>query len=357
MARSTQATASSKGYLLQDYFGIYFFFEEDNYKKISYIKLESNKEDIEIKYYDNTYDYIQVKTKEKPAEDKSFDKEKFQKGAKTLYTALEKANKENEIVNRLILANNMFNQGIKRLNQKIDNGLEENFNYGINRFTEEEKEEFILKIGYPIDDKFYIARIDESYYYNKSKILPELKDFFNEMDLKDVEGIIYNELKTLFRENSSFRDKYIEKKDIAWIFIKSKCTQSNIISTFNKLFEDELSKTDYDYVEDLLDDIKIIDIIDMKSNYYDIYLHFEKIKINYSLNNGTIRRNNLKEFIKIGGIEFLKEDYLYLDDRNKLDEQEKELIYFYLFLFIHRKKSETESIYDKFEINNKEGSL
>lgn len=30
----TQATASTKGYILQDYFGIYFFFENENYKKL-----------------------------------------------------------------------------------------------------------------------------------------------------------------------------------------------------------------------------------------------------------------------------------------------------------------------------------
>ena len=80
MNNKRQATASAKGYILQSYFGIYFFFKDENYKEIDWVKIEGEKEDIEIYYYDKTKDYIQVKTQEKPAKATCFDGKKFKKG-------------------------------------------------------------------------------------------------------------------------------------------------------------------------------------------------------------------------------------------------------------------------------------
>ena len=146
MDNKRQATPSYKGYILQGYFGVYFFFKNKNYKEIEWIKIESSKEDIEINYYDKSKDFIQVKTHEYPSKNITFDSKQFKKGVITLYEAFN--NTTDVKVNKLILANNMFNQGIERLNNKISNGTEENFIYNINNyFTVKEIEEFEKRIN------------------------------------------------------------------------------------------------------------------------------------------------------------------------------------------------------------------
>ena len=46
MENKRQATPVVKGYVLQGYFRMYFFFKARNYKEIDWIKIKSSKEDI-----------------------------------------------------------------------------------------------------------------------------------------------------------------------------------------------------------------------------------------------------------------------------------------------------------------------
>lgn len=353
MNSKRQATPSAKGYILQGYFGIYFFFKDKNYKEIDWIKIEAPKEDIEIQYYDGSKDFIQVKTHEKPFQNTKFDISAFKKGISTLYEALEKSLSENINVNRLILANNMLNQGIERLTSKIKDGKEENFIYNFQEnFSNEELESFFKKVKNNLKEILYLARVDDSYLINTSKVLPELKKIINELELQNIENNINESLKVLFNENSCNRVLIINKKQVAWAFIKYEKTPNKIYDKFNKDFEKEIADANIIEIEFLIDEFKIKNMLENYSNNYEIYTFFQKMLQEYIIKLGNIDAKNLKNIMNKIAEEILKKGYLYLSDN--YSEKEKLLIccFFTYFLFFNSKK--LKSIYDEFNIKEKE---
>ncbi|WP_338945274.1 hypothetical protein LDK12_00515 [Fusobacterium pseudoperiodonticum] len=345
----TQATASTKGYTLQDYFGIYFFFENENYKKIDSIKLEGEEQDIEIFYKDKSRDYIQVKTQENPMKKNTFNGEAFKKGIEILYETYNKLDKKKIKINRLILSTNMLNQGIKRLTNKIENGLEENFIYNIfEHCSADEIKKFQNKISpLIIDKKFFLSRIDESFYFNSSKSLLELKSFLEKIGIVDTYSKVFNDLKTLFRENSCQRNKVIIKKDIAWIIIKNRFYSDPLEKQFNDIYEDKLSELGFLSIQDILEEYNINNILEKYLNFYELYLQIESQKIQFSIKEKEkISLKNIKIFLdKVVKI-FSKNNYLNFEENN----EETKLIYAYLGFCIYKKNKENFRIYDELEI-------
>ena len=345
----TQATASTKGYTLQDYFGIYFFFEKENYKKIDSIKLEGEEQDIEIFYKDESRDYIQVKTQENPMKKNTFNGEAFKKGIEILYETYNKLDKKKIKINRLILSTNMLNQGIKRLTNKIENGLEENFIYNIfEHCSADEIKKFQNKISpLIIDKKFFLSRIDESFYFNSSKSLLELKSFLEKIGIVDTYSKVFNDLKTLFRENSCQRNKVIIKKDIAWIIIKNRFYSDPLEKQFNDIYEDKLSELGFLSIQDILEEYNINNILEKYLNFYELYLQIESQKIQFSIKEKEkISLKNIKIFLdKVVKI-FSKNNYLNFEENN----EETKLIYAYLGFCIYKKNKENFRIYDELEI-------
>ena len=345
----TQATASTKGYTLQDYFGIYFFFENENYKKIDRIKLEGEEQDIEIFYKDESRDYIQVKTQENPIKKTTFNGEAFKKGIEILYKTYNKLDKKKIKINRLILSTNMLNQGIKRLTNKIENGLEENFIYNVFKFcSDDEIEIFQNKISpLTIDEKFFLSRIDESFYFNSSKSLLDLKSFLEKIGIGDTYSKVFNDLKTLFRENSCQRNKVIIKKDIAWVIIKNRFYSDPLEKRFDDIYKDKLSELGFLSIQDILEEYNINNILEKYLNFYELYLQIESQKIQFSIKEKEkINLNNIKIFLdKVAKI-FSKNNYLNLEQNN----EETDLIYAYLGFCIYKKSKENFKIYDELEI-------
>lgn len=346
MSNTRQATPAAKGYILQGYFGIYFFFKDKNYKEIDWLKIESPKEDIEIHYYDGSKDFIQVKTHEKPTKKTNFDTQAFKKGILTLYEALE--NTPERKVNRLILANNMLNQGIERLNNKLKIGEEENYIYNINdAFTLEEIENFSIKIKNEIKNILHLARVDESYLLNNSKILPELKKVINELELQNVEGNINDSLKILFDENSCDRKLIIDKKQVAWSFIKHKITQSKIYDRFNRDFSKEIENVGIIEIQFLVEDYEIADMIKNYSGNYEIYMFFQRKLEEHHIKYEKITTTNLKDAMSEIAIEMLERQYLCLYDKYL---EEAKLIYCFFAYFLFFNNNNVKKIYDEFNI-------
>ena len=345
----TQATASTKGYTLQDYFGIYFFFENENYKKIDSIKLEGEEQDIEIFYKDESRDYIQVKTQENPMKKTTFNGEAFKKVIEILYKTYNKLDKKKIKINRLILSTNMLNQGIKRLTNKIENGLEENFIYNVFKFcSDDEIKKFQNKINpLEIDEKFFLSRIDESFYFNSSKSLLELKSFLEKIDIADTYSKVFNDLKTLFRENSCQRNKVIIKKDIAWVIIKNRFYSDPLAKGFDDIYKDKLYELGFLSIQNILEDYNINNILEKCLNFYQIYLEIETQKFYFSKEvNERINPSNIRIFLdKVAKI-ISKKDYLNL----KSNSDETDLIYAYLVFCIYRKNNENFRIYKELEI-------
>lgn len=336
----TQATASTKGYTLQDYFGIYFFFENENYKKIDRIKLEGEEQDIEIFYKDESRDYIQVKTQENPIKKTTFNGEAFKKGIEILYKTYNKLDKKKIKINRLILSTNMLNQGIKRLTNKIENGLEENFIYNVFKFCSDDEIEIF-------QNKISPLTIDESFYFNSSKSLLELKSFLEKIGIGDTYSKVFNDLKTLFRENSCQRNKVIIKKDIAWVIIKNRFYSDPLEKRFDDIYKDKLSELGFLSIQDILEEYNINNILEKYLNFYELYLQIESQKIQFSIKEKEkINLNNIKIFLdKVAKI-FSKNNYLNLEQNN----EETDLIYAYLGFCIYKKSKENFKIYDELEI-------
>lgn len=345
--KSRQATASSKGYILQGYFGIFFFFENKNYKNIDWIKIESLKEDIEITYYDNSKDFIQVKTHEFPAKNLTFDTEKFKKGIKTLYEAYQ--NTPETKVNRLILANNMFKQGIPRQDKKILLGDEENFLYKIiDHFTSDEIKEFSAKIDNEVKDILFLARVDETFLLkNGNRILPDLKKIINLLELENIQENIQESLKVLFNENSSERILTINKKQVAWCFIKHKVTATNVYNKFNKDFKEEIDDLGIIEIEFLIENSEIYDMIKNYSADYQIYMFFQRKIEEYYIKVGRITSDNLKKIMMEIANEMLKNESLFIKDN--YSKEEKELIYYFFTYFLYFNRN-IKKIYDEFNI-------
>lgn len=351
----TQATAQLKGYLMQEYHGIYFFFHNENYKKIKNIKLEAKLEDIEIEYLDNSKDYIQVKTTENIG-DVKFHSAAFKKGVGTLKNAYFKSLEEGVPVNRIIYANNMVNQGIPRITEKIKNGLDENFILPFLSLSEEERDKLCSylenDIGEDFKSKLHISRVDDSYYLQPTKVLRELEIFLDKLELKIVKENLFNNLKVLFLENGIKRKEVITPKRVAWIFLKRVSTSYNILAKFDDIFSEELDEIGYcDGIEDLLTEESLLSMIEENSDYIEIYQHYEAIEIRFEISNGKIKKSNRKEFILQGAKEFLDKNYLFLEE--KYTSEERELIYAVLFFFVGKKKKENRKIYDEFLLNEK----
>lgn len=353
--RSSQATAQLKGYLMQEYHGIYFFFHNENYKKIKNIKLEAKLEDIEIEYLDDSKDYIQVKTTENIG-DLKFHSSAFKKGIGTLQNAYYKSLENGISINRIIYANNMINQGITRITEKIKNGSEENFILPFLSLSQEEKDKLCNYIDETLDEDFKnklcISRIDDSYYLQSNKVLRELEIFLDKLELKIVKENLFNSLKVLFLENGMKRKEVLTPKRIAWIFLKRVSTNHNILLKFNELFEKELEEIEYyDGIEDLLSEESLLNMIEENSNYIEICQHYEAVQIRFEIVNGRITRSNRKSFILQGAKEFLNKNYLLLEEKYTVEE--KELIYAVLFFIVGKKKKENRKIYDEFLLNKK----
>lgn len=349
MVNKRQATSSAKGYILQGYFGIYFFFKNKNYENIDFIKIEGQKEDIEITYYDNSKDFIQVKTHENPTKNLNFDTEKFKKGILTLYEAYD--NTLNNKVNRLILANNMFNQGIERLNTKISKGDEENFIYNIKKdFTLSEIDIFSKKVKHEIRDFLYLARVDETYLLeNNNKILHEVKAIINLLELQDIQENIQDSLKVLFNENNCNRILSIKKKDVAWCFIKHKINQEKVYTRFGKDFNEEIDEAEVIEIQSLVGDYEIYNMIKSFASDYQIYMFFQKKMEEYTIKFEKINSNNMKEILVKIANEMLEKEFLYI--KNNYTEKEKKLIYYFFVYCLFFNKS-IKYIYDEFNIGS-----
>lgn len=349
MDKKRQATPSYKGYILQGYFGVYFFFKNKNYKEIEWIKIESSKEDIEINYYDKSKDFIQVKTHEYPSKNITFDSKQFKKGVITLYEAFN--NTTDVKVNKLILANNMFNQGIERLNNKISNGTEENFIYNINNyFTVKEIEEFEKRINNEIKDILYLSRVDETYLLKTgNKILPELRKVINELELQNMEENINESLKILFDENGCYRSKTIDKKEVAWAFIKHNVNQDKVYSKFNKDFENEMAEEGIVGIEMLVGEPDISNMIKNYSSNYEIYSFFQKKIEEYYIRNSTkIIITNFKKLMVEIAMELFDRKELCISD--SYPEELKKFIYYFFTYFLYFNNSNIKKIYDEFNI-------
>ena len=342
-----QATASAKGYILQGYFGIYFFFKNKNYINLDYMKIEGKKEDIEITYYDNSKDFIQVKTHENPTKNLKFDTEKFKKAITTLYEAFD--NILDIKINRLILANNMFNQGITRLNTKISNGDEENFIYNINNdFTPIEIEDFSKKIKKEIKNNLFLARVDETFLLeNSNKILPELKLVINSLELHDIQENIQDSLKILFNENNCNKNLSISKKDVAWCFIKHQINYKKIYNLFNKDFEDELDNTGNFEIDILIDNYEMKNMIKNFSSNYQIYSFYERKITEYSIKGEKIITSNRKKIMSEIANEMLKKEILPIN--TNCSDEEKRIIYCFFVYCLHFNKL-IKNIYEEFNI-------
>ena len=352
--KDTQATPAMKGYILQNYFGIYFFFYNANYRNIKSIKSEGVKEDIEIIYRDNSQDYIQVKTIEKVAEKVAFQINPYKKAMETLNTAYNGAITDGIQVKRLIYANNMINQGIERITNKIKNGTLENYILPFSNFTLEEGDKLKkhLKLDKVADfyNKLYFSRIDEHFFLEPERMLVELSDSFDRMKIKENRGIIFTSLKELFSENALSRNKKILVKDVAWLFIKRNLKVENIFKKFNELFSEEIEEIIQDDFEEFLLEADLIEMIEINSNYIDIYQHFERIRLKFEFENGKIKKSNQKKFLELKVEEFIKEDYLNLNLKNDYKNKEKKLIYSFLLFFIYKKKNDNEMIYNEFNL-------
>lgn len=349
MDNKRQAIPSYKGYILQGYFGVYFFFKNKNYKEIEWIKIESSKEDIEINYYDKSKDFIQVKTHEYPSKNITFDSKQFKKGVITLYEAFN--NTTDVKVNKLILANNMFNQGIERLNNKISNGTEENFIYNINNyFTVKEIEEFEKRINNEIKDILYLSRVDETYLLKTgNKILPELRKVINELELQNMEENINESLKILFDENGCYRSKTIDKKEVAWAFIKHNVNQDKVYSKFNKDFENEMAEEGIVGIEMLVGEPDISNMIKNYSSNYEIYSFFQKKIEEYYIRNSTkIIITNFKKLMVEIAMELFDRKELCISD--SYPEELKKFIYYFFTYFLYFNNSNIKKIYDEFNI-------
>lgn len=356
MDNKRQATPTAKGYVLQGYFGMYFFFKDKNYKEIDWIKIESPKEDIEIQYYDNSKDFVQVKTKEKPTESINFATSPFKKGILTLYEAFDWAFENNIEVRRLILANNMFNQGIKRLDEKLRLGTEENFIYNLKNYLfEEEIESFSSKVKKEIKDILYIARIDDSYLLNTSKILPELRKVVNDLDLSSIEENIKDALKVLFVENNCDRELVIKKSQVAWSFIKNKLNQNKVYRNFTKDFEIEINEANIIDIEILAEEKEIKDILMDFSRDYEIYMFFQKEIEEFQIKNGKITSQNIREVVLQIGNKIFEQRYLYLKDIYSTEEK-KVICYFFVY-FLYYNNNSMKKIYDEFNIQGERDEI
>lgn len=346
-----QATASAKGYLLQSYFGIYFFFRDENYKEIDQIKIEGPLEDIEINYYDGSKDLIQVKTHETPKT--KFDSEKFKKGSKTLYEALENSRKKGIKINKIILANNMRNQGIERLTKLIKEGKEDNFVYRLEEYcTEEEIEKFFKKIKQKFEPKFYLARINESYLLNSSKILPELQFITNKLELSDLSINISDSLKILFSENSCEKKHCINKSTIALVFVKPILKFSTQFNPFEKLFEKELEILGYFRIQDFIDDNNMLKLLENACESYPNFMLILKEYENYRMKNNKF---NLKDMIEIITQNIIKKDILYIKGNN-IVENKKMIYYFFVYCLLMRNKK-IDIIFKEFNIKRRDNEI
>lgn len=356
MENKRQATPVVKGYVLQGYFGMYFFFKDRNYKEIDWIKIESPKEDIEIQYYDGSKEFIQVKTKEKPTKNISFSAAPFKKGVLTLYEAFDWAVKKKIKVRKLVLANNMFSQGIKRLDEKLKLGTEENFIYNLKNYLfKEEIEDFSLKVKKEIKDILYIARIDDSYLLNSSKILPELRKVVNDLYLEDIEENIKESLKVLFVENNCDRKLVINKNQIAWAFIKNKLSQSKAYRKFNINFEKEMEDINIFDIESLIEEKTVKDALKNSSREYEIYMFFQKEVEKFQIENGKITLMNIKEAVLEIGDKIFEKKYLFLHD-NYSAEEKKMICYFFVY-FLFYNNTNIKRIYNEFNIQGEENEI
>ena len=279
----------------------------------------------------------------------TFNGEAFKKGIKILYKTYDKLNKKKIRINRLILSTNMLNQGIERLTNKIKEGFEENFTYNVFKFcSDDEIKKFQNKINpLEIDEKFFLSRIDESFYFNSSKSLLELKSFLEKIDIADTYSKVFNDLKTLFRVNSCQRNKVIIKKDIAWIIIKNRFYSDPLEKRFDDIYKDKLFELGFLSIQDILEEYNINNILEKYQNFYELYLQIESQKIQFSMKEKEkISLKNIKIFLdKVVKI-FSKNNYLNFEKNN----EETDLIYAYLGFCIYKKSKENFKIYDELEI-------
>lgn len=243
----------------------------------------------------------------------------------------------------------MLNQGIERLTNKIKEGFEENFTYNVFKFcSDDEIKKFQNKINpLEIDEKFFLSRIDESFYFNSSKSLLELKSFLEKIDIADTYSKVFNDLKTLFRENSCQRNKVIIKKDIAWIIIKNRFYSDPLEKRFDDIYKDKLFELGFLSIQDILEEYNINNILEKYQNFYELYLQIESQKIQFSMKEKEkISLKNIKIFLdKVVKI-FSKNNYLNFEKNN----EETDLIYAYLGFCIYKKSKENFKIYDELEI-------
>ena len=248
----------------------------------------------------------------------------------------------------------MFNQGIERLNKKILKGDEENFIYNIKEFfTLNEIEKFSKKIKNEVKDNLYLSRVDETYLLkNNNKILPELKILINSLGLQDTKENIEESLKVLFNENNCDRILVINKKDVAWCFIKHQINQDKVYTRFAKDFGKEIDEADVIEIEALVGEFEISNMIKKFAANYQIQMFFQKKIEEYNIRIGKINSGNLKNIMIEIAEEMLTKEFLNIND-NYSDNEKKLIYYFFTYcLYFNR---DTKKIYDEFnikEVNN-----
>lgn len=345
MSEKTQATATASGFIHQNRFTLIPLFDNENYKIIEEIDLEAKTEDIEICYRDGSYDFIQVKTHEKPNSEKNkrFDSAKFKSAMYSLKREYDLAFNEGKIVNKLIYLNNMKNQKVETLNAFVKDGSFRNniINKSLKELLEKEELESLEKhLDFKITDKFYIARGINEYFDESNLKYNALEALLETLKIKNYKPI-FNELAVRLDTNSCKRGIKLNIDEVVFILIQH-------------FFREDISENfQEDYKEELLDDVEeyldkydfgeyfenIIENLEVYQIYKKSEIEFKNIKMS-RINNGM-----KKEFYEYLSKKFIEEDILPGID----DDDDKVVLNTYLAYKIDKKSKKMKRVLTEFK--------
>lgn len=345
--KTRQATASANGYIKQSLIALYFIFYKDNYKIIKNIKIEGEKEDIEIEYRNNTFDFIQVKIAENPKDETDFDKERFKKGIEGLKITNEKIKRDKTPTNLLIYASNTVYQPLERLTNLLKGGYLFNFTETCKKDIYYDEKEF-LKKDYDLDDdfinKFAISRVNDKFL----EIVPTIfYDEYNQIseNLKTTNSKIKNfcDLKDLCLISEIKRKKIVNIFEIAYIFLKNTKNSND----FNQQYENHLQEINESSIENFIADENLEEYINNYGKQPYLIELFLEMKKDFEQQNILLKLKNLKSFIDRNYEKLKDMNILSLKnmEKNKID-----LIYKYLLYTIFVKRDDIKKIREEFEL-------
>ena len=164
-----------------------------------------------------------------------------------------------------------------------------------------------------------------------------------------MEENINESLKILFDENGCYRSKTIDKKEVAWAFIKHNVNQDKVYSKFNKDFENEMAEEGIVGIEMLVGEPDISNMIKNYSSNYEIYSFFQKKIEEYYIRNSTkIIITNFKKLMVEIAMELFDRKELCISD--SYPEELKKFIYYFFTYFLYFNNSNIKKIYDEFNI-------